>query len=149
MKNLFESETVEEVISRIDRLQPTAERQWGKMDVAQMMAHCSRAMDMAIGTANLPRVMIGRLIGRFVKPIYINEKPFSKSSPTAKELVISDRRDYAREQQQLKEKVRQFHLGGEAKCTRHAHPFFGPLTPQEWARGCYKHLDHHLRQFGA
>ena len=78
MKNLFESETVEEVISRIDRLQPTAERQWGKMDVAQMMAHCSRAMDMAIGTANLPRVMIGRLIGRFVKPIYINEKHFRK-----------------------------------------------------------------------
>jgi transposase InsO family protein len=49
----------------------------------------------------------------------------------------------------LKDCVREFHQGGEAKCTRHPHPFFGNLTPQEWSRGMYKHLDHHLRQFGA
>jgi transposase InsO family protein len=62
--------------------------------------------------------------------------------------VIADSRDFFREQEQLKLKVLQFHEGGEAKCTRHPHPFFGALTPQEWARGSYKHLDHHLRQFG-
>src|SRR5579871_2039324 len=51
MKNLYERETVNEVISRIDTLQPAATRQWGKMDVAQMMAHCSAAIDMATGRA--------------------------------------------------------------------------------------------------
>jgi len=149
MKNLFERETLDEIISRIDKLQPTSPRQWGKMDVAQMMAHCSAAMDMASGRLNMPRVLIGRLLGPFVKPIYTNEKPFSKNSPTAKELVFSDARDFAREQEQLRAKVRQFHEGGEAQCTRHPHPFFGALTPQQWSRGSYKHLDHHLRQFGA
>jgi hypothetical protein len=119
------------------------------MDVAQMMAHCCIAMDMASGRANLPRVLLGRILGPFVKPIYINEKPFSKNSPTAKELVCSNQRDFPREQQELRTKVRQFYEGGEAKCTRHPHPFFGALTPQEWSRGMYKHLDHHLRQFGA
>ena len=44
--------------------------------------------------------------------------------------------------------VRQFSEGGETRCTRHPHPFFGSLTPQAWSRGMYKHLDHHLRQFG-
>ena len=149
MKNLFERETVDEVISRIDTLQPATERQWGKMDVAQMMAHCSAALDMALGQLILRRLFIGRLLGPFVRPIYTNEKPFSRSSPTDPKLVVSDQREFLREQQQLKVKVRQFYEGGEAKCTRHPHPFFGALPPQDWSRGMYKHLDHHLRQFGA
>lgn len=149
MKALFQSEVVEEVIARIDTLQPATQRQWGKMDVAQMMAHCSAALDLASGRLNPPRIFIGRLIGGFVKPIYTNEKPFSKNNPTDKTLVVSDQRDFLREQDQLKAKLRQFQEGGEAQCTRHPHPFFGELTPQQWSRGMYKHLDHHLRQFGA
>ena len=149
MKNLFERESVDELFSRIDQLQPATQRNWGKMDVAQMMAHCSAALDMASGKVNIPRAFIGRILGPFVRSIYSSEKPFSKSNPTSKELVISDQRDFAREQEQLKLKVQQFYEGGEAKCTRYPHPFFGALTPYEWGRGMYKHLDHHLRQFGA
>jgi len=148
MKNLFQPETIVEIVSRIDKVQPTSPRQWGKMDVAQIMAHCSATLDMASGRMNRPRVFIGRLIGPFVKSIFTNEKPFSKNSPTDEKLVIADQRDFAREQDQLKLKLRQFHQGGEAQCTRHPHPFFGALTPQQWSRGMYKHLDHHLRQFG-
>jgi Protein of unknown function (DUF1569) len=148
MKNLFERETVDEIVSRIDKLQPTSQRHWGKMDVAQMLAHCSAGIDMAAGRLNPPRAFLGRVLARFVKPLYTNEKPFSPNSPTAKELVFSSPCDFLREQQQLRVKVRQFHGGGEAQCTRHPHPFFGALTPQEWGRGTYKHLDHHLRQFG-
>lgn len=148
MKNLFEKETVEEVVSRINALQPTTQRQWGKMEIAQMMAHCSATLDMASGQLNLPRILIGRLLGPLVKPIFTNEKPFSKGSPTDKKLVITDHRDFLREQALLTQKLRQFSEGGEAQCTRHPHPFFGALTPQQWSRGMYKHLDHHLRQFG-
>lgn len=149
MKNLFEQETVDEVVSRIDKLQPTSKRQWGKMDAAQMMAHCSITMDIASGRLNLPRIFLGRLIAPLFKSIYTNEKPFKKNGPTGKELVVADQRDFAREREQLKVKVRQFSEGGEARCTRHPHPFFGSLTPQAWSRGMYKHIDHHLRQFGA
>jgi hypothetical protein len=149
MKNLFEQETVDEVIARIDKLQPATQRQWGKMDVAQMMAHCSAALAMASGRINPPRILIGRLIGSFVKAVYTNDKPFSHSSPTDPKLVVSDQREFLHEQEQLKLKLRQFHEGGEPRCTRHPHPFFGSLTPRDWSRGMYKHLDHHLRQFGA
>ena len=118
------------------------------MDVAQMMAHCSATLDMASGRVVLPRLFIGRILGPFVRPIFTNDKPLSKNSPTDKKLVIEDERDFAREQEQLKACVRQFHQGGEAQCTRRPHPFFGELTPLDWATGMYKHLDHHLRQFG-
>lgn len=149
MKNLFQPETVDEVISRLDNLQPASSRQWGKMDVAQMLAHCSAALDLATGALNPPRIFIGRLLGPLVKPIFTNDKPFSKNNPTDKTLVVADQRDFLREREQLKAKIQQFHGGGEARCTRHPHPFFGDLTPAAWARGMYKHLDHHLRQFGA
>lgn len=148
MKNLFESETVEEVLGRINQLQPATQRQWGKMDVAQMMAHCSLALDMASGRLKPPRMFIGRVLGPLVKPIYTNEQPFSKNNPTDQKLLVADQRDFGREQERLKVCVRQFQEGGESKCTRHPHPFFGRLSAQDWSRGMYKHLDHHLRQFG-
>jgi len=148
MKNLYQSEAVDELMSRIDKLQPSAQRQWGKMDVAQMMAHCSAALDMASGRVNPPRILIGRLIGSFLKSVYTNERPFSPNSPTDKTLVVSDPREFGREREQLKTKIRDFHDRGEAKCTRNPHPFFGELNSSQWSRGMYKHLDHHLRQFG-
>ena len=143
MKNLFEREAVDEVLSRIDTLQPATQRQWGKMDVAQMMAHCSCALDMASGRLNPPRLLTGRLLGPLVKPIYTNEKPFSRGNPTDPQLVVADQHDFQQEQERLKLCVQQFHQGGEALCTQHPHPFFGALTPQAWSRGMYKHLDHH------
>ncbi len=147
MQSLFQSEAAAEAISRIDKLQPTTQRQWGKMDVAQMMAHCSAALDVASGRVVLPRMFIGRILGPFVRPVFTSDKPLSRNAPTDKKFLIADKRDFAREQEQLKSRVRQFHEG-EAKCTKHPHSFFGPFTPQQWATGMYKHLDHHLRQFG-
>jgi|SRR5271163_113538 hypothetical protein len=149
MKNLFQPDAVDEVISRIDKLQPAAQRQWGKMDVAQMLAHCSAGLDLASGRLVRPRAMIGRLIGPLFRSIYSNDKPLSRNSPTDPQLVVSDARDFGREREQLKARIQQFHQDGEAQCTKHPHPFFGALTPHEWSTGMYKHLDHHLRQFGA
>lgn len=148
MKNLFQPDAVDELIVRIDRLQPATQHLWGKMDVAQMMAHCSTTLDMASGRLVLPRLWIGRLLGPFVRPIFTNEKPLSRNSPTDKKLVVSDQRDFTREHEQLKLRIREFQQGGEEQCTKHPHPFFRTLTPREWSTGMYKHLDHHLRQFG-
>lgn len=148
MNNLYQPAAVEQILARIDRLQPRSQRQWGKMDVAQMLAHCSQAMDLASGKQVGKRMLIGRLIGPLFKSVMTNDKPMQRNAPTSDELRIADARDFAREQQRLKDCVRGFHQGGEAGCTRHPHPFFGSMTPQEWSTGMYKHIDHHLQQFG-
>jgi hypothetical protein len=88
MKNLFQSEAVDEVILRVNTLHPSKQHLWGKMDVAQMMAHCSAALDMASGRLILPRLFIGRVFGPFVRPIYSNDKPFSRGNPTDPKLVV-------------------------------------------------------------
>ena len=41
MKNIFEQAVTDEVIARIDNLTSKTQPVWGKMNVAQMLAHCS------------------------------------------------------------------------------------------------------------
>jgi transposase InsO family protein len=148
MKNLFESATVEEVKERMAQLRPDSERLWGKMNPAQALAHCSAAMEMALGEKVPPRNLIGRLLGRLAKKsMIVNEKPMPRNSATDKSLVVKDERDFAVERQRLREFIDHFAAGGPGVCTKHPHFFFGPLTPVEWAALMYQHLDHHLRQF--
>jgi len=149
MKSLYQAEAVHEIIGRIDMLQPTTQRKWGKMEVAQMLAHCSAALEVAVGQKFPPRLFIGKILGSLLKPSYSNEKPFPKNSPTDKSFIVSDKRVFLEEKERLIKLINQFVNGGEIACTTHPHSFFGNLTPQEWSKGMYKHLDHHLRQFDA
>jgi hypothetical protein len=149
MKNLFEPATVGEVKQRMARLQPDTQRQWGKMSPAQALAHCSAAMETAVGEKNPPRILIGRLVGRFAKRVMIvNEKPMPRNAGTHKILVVADDRDLQAEKQRLSEFIDRFASSGPRICTKHPHFFFGPLTPDEWSALMYQHIDHHLRQFG-
>jgi hypothetical protein len=149
MKNLFEGARAAEVKERIAHLRPDSERQWGTMTAAQAMAHCSVGMEWALGDSVPPRMFVGRILGWVVKPLALgNDEPMRRNSPTAKSLVVKDDRDLETERGRLCGLIDRFAAGGPAGCTKHPHSFFGRLTPDEWAVLTYKHLDHHLRQFG-
>jgi uncharacterized protein DUF1569 len=149
MKNLFEAARVEEVKERIARLRPESERQWGKMNAAQAVAHCSAGLELALGDRIPPRLLLGRIIGRMVKPKVLgNDEPMRQNAPTVKGLVVQDKRDLGTERERLCGLIDRFAAAGPEGCTTHPHSFFGRLTPEEWATLMYKHLDHHLRQFG-
>ena len=147
MKSLFEASSAAEITSRIERLRPDSRRQWGVMNVAQMMAHCSVWLEMASGLTAPPRSVIGRIFGRLAKKSVLGEKPIRRNMPTEKSLIMNDARQFAEEQRRLIDCVNRFSAGGPKQCTTHPHSFFGPMTPLEWAIMGYKHLDHHLRQF--
>ena len=150
MKNLFERATAIEIKKRISRLGADSERQWGKMTPPQMLAHCSSAFEMAMGEVKPPRAFLGTILGGIVKPLVLkDEKLLRRNSPTIKELVFADQRDLEMERARLSGLVDRFAAGGPPACTDHPHAFFGRLKPEEWAILMYKHLDHHLRQFGA
>lgn len=150
MKNFYEASTVKEVKERITNLKPDSARQWGKMNPSQALAHCSSAMEWAVGDSFPPRMFIGRILGGFVKPKLLgNDEPMRRNSPTVKSLVIADQRDLSKERERLSGLIDRFASAGPKGCTKHPHSFFGPLTPDEWAILMYKHVDHHLRQFGA
>jgi hypothetical protein len=149
MKNLFDPARVEEVKARLAQLTPDSERQWGTMNAPQAVAHCSGGLELALGDKTPPRVFVGRLLGWIVKPLALgNDDPMRRNSPTAKDLVVQDERDLGRERERLLGLIDRFVAAGPAGCTTHPHSFFGRLTPDQWAILMYKHLDHHLRQFG-
>jgi len=150
MKHLFDKAAVGEMKARVAKLRPDSQRQWGKMDVAQAMAHCAIGLESAMGDVRPPRAFIGRLLGGLIKNKAIHtEEPLRKNSPTMKELVVADARKLEAEQKRVSELIDRFAAGGAKGCTTHPHAFFGSLTPEEWSILMYKHLDHHLRQFGA
>jgi hypothetical protein len=149
MKNLFETTRVEEVKERMAQLRPDSARQWGTMNAPQAVAHCSGGLQLALGEKTPPRVMVGRIIGWIVKPLALgNDGPLRRNSPTMKDLVVQDERDLGTERERLFGLIDRFVAAGPAGCTTHPHSFFGRLTPEQWAILMYKHLDHHLRQFG-
>jgi hypothetical protein len=150
MKNLFDATTANELKARLARLGPNSERQWGSMTTAQMLAHCSVAMQWAVGDVVPEQLPLpARLMGRLVKRLVMrNDDPLRKNTPTAKSLLMTNEPDFGRERERLSGLIDRFTAGGAAGCTQHPHSFFGKLTPGEWAILTYKHLDHHLRQFG-
>ena len=148
METLFQAGVAEEIKARAARLRPESERLWGKMTAAQAMAHCAIGFEWAMGDKTPPRMFLLSILGRIVKPMALGEKPLRRNSPTAPELVIADVRDLDREREKLFGLIDRFAGGGPAVCTKQPHSFFGSLKPEEWARLMYKHLDHHLRQFG-
>jgi hypothetical protein len=153
MKNLFDPAVAEDVKQRILRLTPESERQWGTMTLPQTLAHCTSGVRMAMGTINPKRAPFPvSLLGVLIKPLVLGgDRPMRRNSPSSPELFSPDppQGSFERERDELIAAVESFASRGAPGCSRHPHPFFGRLKPREWATLMYKHVDHHLRQFGA
>jgi hypothetical protein len=149
MRNLYEPSDAQQVKERLARLQTDTERQWGTMNSAQAVAHCALSLEWAVGDRIPPRMALASILGRIIKPKVLgDDKPIRRNSPTAKDLVIQDQRNLGVERDRLSGLIDRFVAAGPTGCTTHPHSFFGRMTPDEWAILMYKHLDHHLRQFG-
>ena len=145
VKNLFEPAVKQEIIGRINKLTPGSQRQWGKMDVAQMLAHCQMPLGVAVGKHTLKGSFFIKLIGPLFKKKLFNDQPFKQNLPTDKSFKMTDPKDFGKEKQNLIQMINDF---SETTMLDEPHPFFGKLTKEEWSKGTWKHLDHHLMQFG-
>lgn len=149
MKSIFDPTVSAELATRINALTPETEPRWGTMRVDQMLAHCIVAYDMAF-TDKYPRpnAIMRFLLKTFVKSGVVNEKPYPRNSRTAPVFVIADRRNFVEERQRLLDYIARTQSLGSAHFEGKESLSFGPLTAQEWNNLFYKHLDHHLTQFG-
>lgn len=146
---LFDDDAVQAIIRRLRSLTPKSSRIWGKMTVAQMLAHLSVGLEMAVGDIRLKQGLFGKIFARFARESAFGDKPIARNLPTGPEFIIKDDRDLDVELRRLLTLIDRFATGGPEKCTTAPHAFFGRLTPEEWSRLQWKHIDHHLRQFGA
>ncbi|MFL6246272.1 MAG: DUF1569 domain-containing protein [Thermoanaerobaculia bacterium] len=148
MKSIFQPADRDAILARIYNLRPECTRQWGTMDPAQMLCHCALALETGTGDRPMKQKFIGKILMPFIRSSILGEKPFSKNSPTDPTFVVSGARDFEAERKRLIDLIQRFVERGEEAAGRETHAFFGRMTGKEWGELTYKHLDHHLQQFG-
>lgn len=147
--SLFEKPSLDEMLARIDQLTPESEPLWGKMNVAQMLAHNNVGFDITYGNTPVSYNFLMRwMLKKFVKPIVVGDKPYEKNGRTAPVFVVADKRDFAKEKTELVENFKRLYADGATAFEGKESASFGKLTSQEWSNQFWKHMDHHLRQFG-
>jgi Protein of unknown function (DUF1569) len=145
--HLLQTKEYNDFLERLAKLSPSSQAQWGKMNVAQMLAHVAAALEMGMTDKKVTQMLLGRIFGPFGKREILTTG-IPKNSPTVPSIKISDQRQFQGEKERLQRGLERFFKEGETGITEQPHEFWGRLTSNEWARLQYVHLDHHLKQFG-
>ena len=145
VKNLFETSVKKEIVDRINKLTPETFQQWGKMKVAQMLAHVQIPMGVALGTNTVKGNWLMKLILPLFKKNLYDEKLWKQGLPTDKTFIMTGLdKDFEKEKNELLDKINRF---TESNMINEKHPVFGKLTKEQWSMATWKHIDHHLKQF--
>ena len=145
VKNLFDPSVKQEIIERINKLTAQTQRQWGKMNVSQMLAHVQLPISCAYGTHQVKGSFLLKLLGPLFKSVLYNEKPYKQGLPTDPTYVVVDTKNFEAEKETLLEQVNKF---SPETVILLNHPVWGKMTKEQWSKATWKHLDHHLKQFG-
>lgn len=148
--SIFETGTTDRLLDRIDSLSPLSPPLWGRMSVSQMLEHCAFPYrPLLAGRMDESASFLTRLTARlFYKRKMVGSRDYGRNLPTAPGFIVAGEPEFMRARDNLKDLIRQVHGFESARFRDFVHPFLGRLTPNEWSNMLYKHLDHHLRQFG-
>ena len=149
MESLFHPTGNQHILDRIDKLTPIKLSEWGVMTVSQMLEHCKMPLQVVYGTKKIKVNPLVRLFfGRSAKKQFTSAHPFGKGMPTAKEFKVTYEPDFETAKRELKELVKHFTEYGHQGIKVTQHPLFGEMSYTEIDIAQWKHLDHHLKQFG-
>lgn len=147
---IFDAAACESIIQRINSLTPNTERLWGTMTVDQMLAHCNvpYAYTFMPEQFKQPNFFMKWMLKNFVKKMVVSENPYKQNERTSPSFIISNARDFEKEKAILIKNIENVKDLGATHFEGKENFSFGKMTAQEWSNMYYKHLDHHLRQFG-
>lgn len=148
--NIFTPKVSDEIITRINTLTPQTQALWGKMNVAQMLAHCNVTYEMLYEDKHpAPKGFLKIILKLIVKKAVVGEGPYKKNLRTAPAFLMVDEKVFESEKERLIAFIRRVQKEGAAAFEGRNSLSFGKLTSAEWNNMFWKHLDHHLSQFGA
>ena len=147
--NTFDPSTTESVLTRLEDLSVDTQPQWGKMNVAQMLAHLNVAYAYSNGSLHSKNSWLAKIMLKtFVKKIVVGDKPYTKNSRTAPEFLITTTKEFSNDKAKLIANIKETEQKGASYFEGKESASFGPLTAIEWSNMFYKHIDHHFTQFG-
>ncbi len=146
MKSIFEEHAHQEVLQRLNNLHENINANWGKMNVGQMVHHCQYPLNIILEKDDY-NLKPNWLVKTFFKKAMYNDKPWKKNLPTVSRFKTIENKDFSSEKLKLQNLIEELHNHKDREHWQ-PHPVFGKLTKDQWGKMQYKHLDHHLRQFG-
>ncbi|WP_228451685.1 DUF1569 domain-containing protein [Chryseobacterium sp. SN22] len=148
-KSLHHPADFREITERISRLNENSRRKWGKMEVSQMMRHCSCVLQVPQKKLILPEInRLFRMIGIATrKEIQIFNNGIPRNMPTFQKLIINFECHFDEEQQNLLKTLDDYLIHFKNGSLPDRHVLFGKMEERDWGFLEYKHLDHHLKQF--
>ena len=146
----FTQEKRHEFRQRIESVTSRSPRQWGTMEVDQMLHHLNLACGGSLGFYDLPDEsnLLTRTLAKWVTVDWFPEQPVGLRLPKGFKIPRSQRFDFAQEKTKLLHIVEAaWHASTDEDWK--PHPLFGKMTANEWGKLLQMHLDYHLRQFAA
>jgi hypothetical protein len=146
MKTIFNPRNHLELHERVQRLSTTQKPRWGQMTPLQMVAHLSDSLRMASGELEVAPKKVPLRFSP-LKQVVLYLLPIPKGVLTSPELIARKPGDWSFEVAGLREELNGLVERG-AEALAPSHPAFGKLSAKQWGVLIYRHMDHHLRQFG-
>ena len=149
MKNVFDKAVANQLVERVNNLNSSTQALWGKMNVGQVMAHCCVTYEYVYETNHKKAKGLKRfLLKALIKNGVVGDKPYGKNLRTAPDFLMREEKDFEVERKRLIDFIfKTQELGEDYFDGKESHSF-GTLTKKEWNSMFFKHLDHHLKQFG-
>ena len=147
--SLADSGCLDALQARLAQIKPTTTRQWGKMTPHAMLCHPSDSFLAVSGerSASTAETWFSRTVVKYIA--LHTSMPWPKGVPTRPEVDQEQGGttpgDFARDHETVAELLRRF---ATSDLSTARHPVFGAMTRAEWLVWGYRHVDHHLRQFG-
>lgn len=150
MKNLFSAKDKDELINRLSNLSRNHVPRWGKMNAHQVVVHMADPLRAAL--ADRPVPLNPGIFNKWpINKLFSQYLPWPKGAPTAPEFIQGMKGsipvEFEKDKQELILLIHRF--------SRHQNsppfpiqPTFGKLNNREWARLMWRHINHHLTQFG-
>ena len=149
MPSVFNPADVSVLTDRIDKLTATTAPLWGKMTVGQMLAHCNVSYELAYTDKHpKPNAFMKFILKALVKKNVVDDTPYKHSQPTGPAFLQKEDKNFEGEKIRLIDHLNKTLQLGESHFDGKESHSFGVLTLPEWNNMFYKHLDHHLSQFG-
>jgi hypothetical protein len=147
-KSLYTPDVYQSCLHRIEQLTAETAPLWGRMTAAQMLAHCAEIQEVAKGKDLKGTPFLVKLFRGMIRNMVVGDKPFPKNTRTHPQYEQTSDRDFETEKRRLLDAMDTFVNADDKRAGQMRHPLFGRMSREERGWSMYKHLDHHLTQFG-
>lgn len=152
MPTISDPKTLDALVARLRALTPDSQRRWGTLTPAEMLCHLGDAHESVLGTRVPPGPAASGVPRRLMKWVALYT-PLPWPRGVATRPGVDPRIDGTRPgafDADLDRAIASLRAlaAADPASLNPAHVMFGPMTPADWYRWAFRHVSHHLKQFG-